>query len=172
MKDKQHILTQQEAEDLCRAYMECRLSVLEERELQYVIAQLQYDSPLIEETRALMIAEGLAFPEKEVRMKPGFGLKRWMIGIAASVAVLIAVSMLIGHGGGPAVGHGDATVIMESSEDIVIAYDGGKRLSQEDSEKAVEESRKRAQALIAMAEKKMNEDRMKSEYYMNLTNDK
>ena len=34
MKDLDHILTLQETEELCRLYMECQLSVLEEKELR------------------------------------------------------------------------------------------------------------------------------------------
>lgn len=47
MKEKEHetTLTMQETEQLCRLYMECRLSVLEETELCYLLQKLPYTSP-------------------------------------------------------------------------------------------------------------------------------
>ena len=59
MKDNDQILNLQETEELCRLYLECQLSVLEERELQYILGKLDYSSPLIDEARQSMIAEGL-----------------------------------------------------------------------------------------------------------------
>ena len=54
MKDQDVKLTFQEIEQLCVLYMDCRLSVLEETELQYVLGKLPYSSPCIDEVRMLM----------------------------------------------------------------------------------------------------------------------
>lgn len=54
MKEQDIKLTLQETEQLCRLYMDCRLSVLEETELQYVLGKLPYSSPCIDEVRMLM----------------------------------------------------------------------------------------------------------------------
>ena len=54
MKQNANHITLEEAEQLCRLYMDCQLSVLEETELEYVLMQSELDSPLLRETRALM----------------------------------------------------------------------------------------------------------------------
>ncbi|MDE6380412.1 MAG: hypothetical protein K2L11_08065 [Muribaculaceae bacterium] len=52
--DKEKYLSMEETEQLCSLYMECRLSKLEETELEYILGFLPYSSPIIEEARALM----------------------------------------------------------------------------------------------------------------------
>lgn len=52
--EKEKYLSIEETEQLCHLYMECRLSGLEETELNYVLNILPYSSPIIEEVRTLM----------------------------------------------------------------------------------------------------------------------
>lgn len=52
--EKEKYLSKEETEQLCLLYLECRLSRLEEVELEYVLGKLPYSSPIIEEVRALM----------------------------------------------------------------------------------------------------------------------
>lgn len=47
-------LSQQEIEKLCLAYMDCQLSLLQEKELELVLMDSDLTSPIIAETRALM----------------------------------------------------------------------------------------------------------------------
>ena len=54
MKGKDDILTLQETERLCRLYMDCRLTVLEETELEYVLGHMPYRSALIDDVRRVM----------------------------------------------------------------------------------------------------------------------
>ena len=54
MKQYTRHITVEEAEQLCRLYIDCQLSVLEETELEYVLMQSGLDSPLISETRTMM----------------------------------------------------------------------------------------------------------------------
>lgn len=61
MKEHDVKLTLQETEQLCRLYMDCRLTVLEETELQYVLGRIPYSSPCIDEVRMLM---GVSMPPK------------------------------------------------------------------------------------------------------------
>ena len=42
MKDNTNILTLQDIEELCRLYLDCELSVLEEQELEYVLLNTSY----------------------------------------------------------------------------------------------------------------------------------
>lgn len=156
MKGNDHILTLQETEQLCRMYLDCQLSVLEERELQYILGKVSYNSPVIDETRELMMAEGLAFKAKKaVWKRPGkrMGL---IAGIAAAVTILLALPVVMGT-----FGSGDR-------DDVVIAYERGIRLGGKATEKVVSESMKRADALIAMAEAREQEADIMNEYFMNL----
>lgn len=63
MKEHDVKLTLQETEQLCRLYMDCRLTVLEETELQYVLGKMPYSSPCIDEVRMLM---GVSIPQKDI----------------------------------------------------------------------------------------------------------
>ncbi|MDE7376946.1 MAG: hypothetical protein K2N16_08855 [Muribaculaceae bacterium] len=93
MKEQDAKLTIQEIEQLCHLYMECQLSVFEETELQYVLSKLPYSSPCIDETRALM---GLAIPAPKARTFKFFRNKA-AIGIAASIAALLAIGFVLSH---------------------------------------------------------------------------
>lgn len=173
MKDKDTILSLQETEELCRMYMDCQLSVLEETELQYILGKLSYTSPVIEEAREAMIAEGIVFRKKKVQRKTRFRWGRKAIGIAASLTLLLTFSIIIGtqiqKTDSYETTSGIARTADSSSEEIVIAYEGGKRLSPAASEKAVNESLKKAEALMAMAKAREREDEIKQMYIMNLT---
>ncbi len=54
MKHPENQFTIEEVEKLCQLYMDCQLSVLEETELEYVLMQSDFDSPLINETKEIM----------------------------------------------------------------------------------------------------------------------
>lgn len=57
-------LTIEEIEALCRLYNECRLSVLEETELEYVLHCTTLSTDLINETKSLMgISRQVTFPK-------------------------------------------------------------------------------------------------------------
>lgn len=64
MKEHDVKLTLQETEQLCRLYMDCKLTVLEETELQYVLGKMPYSSPCIDEARMLM---GVSLPTKALK---------------------------------------------------------------------------------------------------------
>ena len=89
-QDTKHI-TMEDAEQLCRLYMDCQLSVLEETELEYVLMQSELDSPLLSETRALMgISRSVNLQAKKKRLFVAWG---WHA--AACVAVLIGCAVLL-----------------------------------------------------------------------------
>ena len=52
--DKEIKLSVEELETLCYLYIDCKLSVLEETELYYVLLKTDKDSSLIKETKAIM----------------------------------------------------------------------------------------------------------------------
>ena len=92
-QDTRHI-TIEEAEQLCRLYMDCQLSVLEETELEYVLMRSELDSPLLHETRALMgISRSVYLQAKKKSLFVTWGWRA-----AACVAILIGcVALLRNH---------------------------------------------------------------------------
>lgn len=122
MKENDAKLTLQETERLCRLYMDCRLTVLEETELQYVLGKIPYSSPCIDEVRMLM---GLSIPMnvKEYSTKRFKWLNRKIVvGIAASITILFAVSVAFFI---------NRTVNADYSSDVYIAYANGQKVSRE-----------------------------------------
>ncbi|MDE6681418.1 MAG: hypothetical protein K2J92_08750, partial [Muribaculaceae bacterium] len=68
--------------------------------------------------------------------------------------------------------HADSYMAQTNDADaneVVIAYERGKRLNTADSEKAVNEALKRAESLMAMAKARDKEDEIKQNYILNLT---
>lgn len=97
--EKEKYLSLEETEQLCRLYMECKLSLLEEAELQYVLGLLPYNSPIIEEVRTLMnISLSCELESKErlnIKPKNKKNLFRRTLLVAASVAIIICVGIPI-----------------------------------------------------------------------------
>lgn len=171
MKEKDiDILTLQDVEELCRLYLDCQLSLLEEKELQYVLLRLNYSSPIIEEARTSMAAESLFQKKKKISRSRGF---KWRPGItwaAASIAVILGVSLIIGmqdHVNKPETNLHN--ISQESSENIIIAYEGGKKLNPAESELAVKEAILKADKLMAMAQAKVKQDEYKQNHIIQLT---
>lgn len=128
MKEEDAKLTLQETEQLCRLYMECRLTVLEETELQYVLGKLPYSSPCIDEVRMLM---GIAAEPKSntpAKKKSGFMRSKTIIGIAASLALLLVASVALFD-------HGATTT--QSGDGFYIAYANGEKVGREQTVKQV-----------------------------------
>lgn len=91
MKQETRHITVEEAEKLCRLYMDCQLSVLEETELEYVLMQSELDSPLINETRVLMgISRSVNLRAKEKRLFVTWGWRA-----VACVAIIIGCAALL-----------------------------------------------------------------------------
>lgn len=79
-------ITVQELEVLCRLYMDCKLSVLEEKELEYILSRTDLTSPLIEEVRAVM-SVNLTSAVSAIKNKKQIFNWRMITRVAASVAV-------------------------------------------------------------------------------------
>ena len=91
MKHKDIELTVGELETLCNLYIECKLSVLEETELYYVLLKTDKDSDLINETRAIMGIERKNADCKPpiVSKKPFY--KRFVFYCAAAVVLAVII---------------------------------------------------------------------------------
>ena len=91
MKQETRHMTVEEAEKLCRLYMDCQLSVLEETELEYVLMRSELDSPLLQETRALMgISRSVYLQAKKKSLFVTWGWRA-----AACVAIIIGCAALM-----------------------------------------------------------------------------
>lgn len=158
MKEHDIKLTLQETEQLCRLYMDCKLSVLEETELQYVLGKLPYSSPCIDEVRMLM---GLSLKRSIIRktVSPPY-LRRILtltIGMATSIALLIGF-------------FGSGSKSHNAPDNYIVAYENGHRLSRHQAEAAVEASIEKAQALMNSARAFQQAEIAKQEYLINLSN--
>lgn len=158
MKEHDIKLTLQETEQLCRLYMDCKLSVLEETELQYVLGKLPYSSPCIDEVRMLM---GLSLKRSIIRktVSPPY-LRRILtltIGMAASIVLLIGF-------------FGSGSKSHNAPDNYIVAYENGHRLSRHQAEAAVEASIEKAQALMNSARAFQQAEIAKQEYLINLSN--
>lgn len=89
--ETKEMLTLQEIEQLCQAYLDCRLSRLQEKELELVLLCSNHTTPIITETRSLMgLTAIMAHPIANAIMKTKWRLFKYA-GIAACIA-MIAIS--------------------------------------------------------------------------------
>ena len=96
MKNKDNKLTIEEIETLCNLYIECKLSVLEETELYYVLIKTDKDSALINETKAIMgIERKIADSKPIIISKKPFYKRFAFYGAAACLALVIAFTGVI-----------------------------------------------------------------------------
>ncbi|MDE6559702.1 MAG: hypothetical protein K2K29_07435 [Muribaculaceae bacterium] len=129
MKDQDNKMTLQEIEQLCRLYLDCHLSVLEEMELEYVLSQVDYHSPLIDDVRTIIgffPSESTCKQKSDIIIKRPFRKNRmFQIGAAASVAILLCLGIILfGNISDP-----NTT----SKQDYYIAYADGKRLNDKEA---------------------------------------
>lgn len=96
MIDNDINLSQQELEELCSLFIECKLSILEERELHYVLLKTDKDSALIRETKAIMgIEHRISLSGHEKDYKKPFYRRLSFYRVAASIAVVAALGASI-----------------------------------------------------------------------------
>ncbi len=133
MNEQNNKLTLQETEQLCEFFMDCKLSVLQENELRYVLSQIDYHSPLIDDTRALMGIELSAFdkpvPKSSRKRKSWETKKITYFSVAASLAILVCLGTGIFQ---------YRSSGFNNSTSKYIAYVDGKRLSNKDAKAQVE----------------------------------
>ena len=125
MKQKAKHITMEEAEQLCRLYMDCQLSVLEETELEYVLMQSELDSPLLSETRALMgISRSVYLQAKKKRLFVTWGWRA-----AACAAILIGCAALLRN-------HiTSETDAIANKEGVVLSVENTKGIAQSEATK-------------------------------------
>lgn len=89
-------ITPQEADCLAKLYLECRLTRLQEAELEYILASQPYDSPNIRQVRSIMtpiLTLSTATRPSQRHAKSSHQALR-ILNIAAAVAILICAATL------------------------------------------------------------------------------
>lgn len=158
MKEKEQAttLTLQEAEQLCRLYMECRLSVLEETELCYVLQKLPYTSPCIDDARLLM-GISLAAPAvvKAVSRRRPRRRLLWAAAAAACVAVMFSAK---------------AFFTPAPAQHRCVAYIHGRMYTGERAEAELQKNLAATEAFIQRLEAVIAEQNERIEYILNHKN--
>lgn len=140
MKEHDVKLTLQETEQLCRLYIDCQLTVLEETELQYLLEKIPYSSPCINEVRMLMGVSIQMHTRKSVKKRYGWFNRKVALGVAASIAILFAVGVVLFN---------NRAVNDNYSSGIYIAYANGQELSRELSVEQVKSDMKQADEFMS-----------------------
>ncbi len=156
MKEQDVKLTLQETEQLCRLYMDCKLSVLEETELQYVLGKLAYTSPCIDEVRMLMGLTISKEPNKSSKINPGFWRRRSAISIAASFLLIAGIALFRNQ-----------SLNEQSPSEMYIAYADGHKVSQEQTIRQVEADMKTAEEFLNHIEKLESQEQRMVDNFIN-----
>lgn len=152
MIEQENRLTLQDTEQLCELFMDCRLSVLQENELRYVLSRIDYHSPLIDDVRSLMGIELSVFDKSDPE-SPRIGKRWWAkkysyLSIAASIAIILCLGIGLFH---------NKTSGNITSTPEYIAYVDGHRISKDAAKAQVE-------ADILLADNFLNEMSEQEEY--------
>ncbi len=159
MKTNDINLSIEELNELCRLYMDCRLSVVEEKELEYLLSRTPLTSQPIEEVRSLM---GL-LPLKKFTV-PTRRKWNWCLisGIAASVAIVLSVGLYFA-------GARNSDHSMAGPDAYAAAYSHGQRLKGDEVEIANNIAMAKADSLMNLASTAEREYMMKANEIMSQT---
>lgn len=153
MKENDDRLTLQELETLCKMYMECRMSVLEEAELEYVLRTTGRTSAVIDETRQLMgISRKIMMAAGNKTLRPRRKFNPWLCGAAASVAILIA---------------GISVFNFRASSYECVAYVSGREITGADARDIAEADMEKMQQFMHTVEAKQTEEEAKVDQFIN-----
>ena len=98
MNESELNLTIEELETLCNLYMECKLTPLEEVELEFILQNINLKSPLINDVKKIMGLEEFKFIKSISQTRRNFRKNKWIKlipGIAASILIMALVSSYI-----------------------------------------------------------------------------
>lgn len=160
MKTDKMNLTVEELNELCHLYMDCRLSVMEEKELEYVLSQTTLTSPSIDEVRSLMGIQTLKLTQSKPTVKKIFWDWRYAARIAASAAILSGIGFaVLSPNKSPSTAQGDCVAYINGNEihgDAAIAH--------------IESETQKAEAFISKMAELEKEEHNKIEQFMNHQN--
>lgn len=155
MKHPENQFTIEELEKLCQLYMDCQLSVLEEIELEYLLMQSDFDSPLINEIKELM-AVSRSF--KLEASKPHKSIWSWALRVAACAAIVLGAFALFQH------------ININRDNDNCIVYVAGKKASAEEAYKIAEADVAKMQQFMRVVNEQQAQEEAKVEEFMNHIN--
>ncbi len=162
MKADELYMTIEELDELCRLYMDCNLSVLEEKELEYILSQTTLTSPSIKQVRSLMRIP--AFNHQYVSpRKDKFRLWKYISGIAASLAVIFSAGYYLFSSKSPDLSYSDSSV-------YITAYNRGEKLSDKAAVAATNIAMEKADSLMNLALLTEREYMLKANDIINETN--
>ena len=125
MNNKPYNFTPDELEALARAYLDCRLSKLQEKELELVLMSTELSTPTIDEARETMgIVTSIASPSETTQSTATRRRRQRLLRplmAAASIAVMAAVALGIFH----------KTTLQSDSSESYIVYVNGNQLNGE-----------------------------------------
>lgn len=160
MKPQELNITTPELDRLCQMYLDCELTVIEEKELELLLTHTDLTSPIIAEVRELMNVQALITPrvtkapEATIFPRPVRRPWRWISGVAAAVAAVIAVSVYVTTVTSPA----------SATEATYLAvYSHGHRLSGDEARIAAEAAMAKADSLMHYAALAERESMAKAE---------
>lgn len=148
MKATDKNITLKDLEQLCQLYLDCRLSVLEENELEYVLQSCpEFHSPLVDDTRRLMgISHSLELRNAGKRRSIWHRKGMLISGVAAAVAVVFVLTPFF-------------QTERPYADSRCVAYVGGKHLTGDDAEKIVEAQMAKTDAFMQKIESKKAESK-------------
>ncbi len=154
MKTDEQNLTIEELDELCRLYMDCELSVLEEKELEYILSTTSLTSDTIADVRALMNVQVKTTPEKAIRKK-GRWRRNPFIGVAASIAVILFGTLFFAK---------DRILnpVQSDPNALITAYSCGKRLNANEAAEATNLAMAKADSLMQYASLTENENMIRA----------
>lgn len=154
--ETKEILTIQEIEQLCQAYLDCCLSRQQEKELELVLLCTDYTTPIISETRSIMGLSTLISHYKTNVIKKTKPRIFKYAGIAACVAT-IALSLLY--------------ILLDSQpiEDVneVYVFVDGKELTGYVAQTVSNETEEETMNMYRSIIKEVEDEQRLSEQYMN-----
>ncbi len=136
-------LTIDELDELCRLYMDCRLSVLEEKELEYILSKTSFTSPLIQEVKCIMKLQ-VVKPEYIMPRNNNFPIRKYFSGIAASLAIIFSVGYFFLSSKHSDLSDSDSSV-------FIAAYSHGEQLSYKEALNATHSAIEKADSLMNLA---------------------
>lgn len=139
-------MTIEELDHLCRLYMDCRLSLLEEKELEYILSRSPLTSAATDEVRALMGVQAVTARRAASPAPRPLRVWRWraIAAVAASVAVVLAVGVHLLTTPRSGLASGD-------TYEYIAAYSHGRQLTGRDAIDATDSAIARADSLINYA---------------------
>lgn len=147
--------TTEEVERLCELYLDCRLSILEEMELEYVLKHCDFDSPIVNETKEMMVVSRAI---KLEAVRPHKSFWTWSLRVAACVAIVLGVFAIFNP------------VNTNENDDRCIVYVEGKRASGEEAQKIAEADVAKMQQFIEVVNEQQVQEEAKVEEFMNHIN--